>query len=206
MEFLKSKISKVSSVTLALMALSTLFFYQSSDNRSAVLAEETNMKTDIQESNSYLDIVDEGTCGDNAKWVFSADGTLTIYGKGDMDNYSGSSVPPWSKHINDIEVVDVREGITSIGTEAFDKCKYMVKLYMPNSMKHIAKCKYFYCQISKSMVLVDSGDTCTANHVFGGPVGQLKIINSGSEYKFVWIKTHESDYDRWDEYDWHYLY
>lgn len=77
-------------------------------------------------------VVDSGICGaegDNLKWALYDDGELVISGEGEMDWYfihfdnGRFSVPeklsPWYKHYNQIEVITVEEGVTSIGHNAF---------------------------------------------------------------------------------------
>lgn len=77
-------------------------------------------------------VVDSGICGaegDNLKWALYDDRELVISGEGEMDWYfihfdnGRFSVPeklsPWYKHYNQIEVITVEEGVTSIGHNAF---------------------------------------------------------------------------------------
>ena len=58
-----------------------------------------------------------GTCGDNLTWIFTADGTLTISGTGEMNNYD-NTVPPWWDYNNDITAVVISQGVTSVGNKA----------------------------------------------------------------------------------------
>ena len=60
-----------------------------------------------------------GTCGNNATWSYS-NGTLTISGSGEMNNYTQNSVLPWSQYKSGITKLVVCNGITSIGAYAFN--------------------------------------------------------------------------------------
>ena len=76
-------------------------------------------------------IVDSGFCGaqgDNLTWTLYADGELVISGEGKMDwyyvNLNGEDdflevLPPWYGYYNQIKVITLEEGVTSIGNHAF---------------------------------------------------------------------------------------
>lgn len=63
-----------------------------------------------------------GSCGEEAEWILSEDGTLTIRGQGAMYDYSSydtDKAAPWVSFDLSIEKIVVEEGITSIGSYAF---------------------------------------------------------------------------------------
>ncbi len=87
------------------------------------------------EGEEGLDII-SGTCGDNLTWIKDADGTLTISGKGEMQDYSTTETGyPWNDYIGSfrpseesygtwiattgIRKVVLEEGITSVAKDAF---------------------------------------------------------------------------------------
>lgn len=70
-----------------------------------------------------------GNCGENAAWRLTSDGTLTISGSGEMDNFSGynnSGRPGWAiytqsgtaHYVDSVNIV-IEDGITNIGNFAF---------------------------------------------------------------------------------------
>ncbi len=67
-----------------------------------------------------------GTCGDNITWSLESDGTLTITGYGEMDNYLyPDNTAPWYDCRDDIKKVvfkNTGSGITKIGANAFYSC------------------------------------------------------------------------------------
>ena len=72
---------------------------------------------------SYFHLTGTGTCGDNLTWTIEMSGTrgtLTIEGSGDMYDYSSSSDVPWYCAITKIKSISFSEGVTSIGTHAFN--------------------------------------------------------------------------------------
>ena len=108
-----------------------------------------------------------GTCGENVKWNLDIDsGTLTISGTGAMMNwkdhnknteneeqYCGNPNAssddtscvktdcilsrPWQSYINDITKVVVEDGITAIGTDAFNGLTNVTDVVLPDSLTTI---------------------------------------------------------------------
>lgn len=62
--------------------------------------------------------VDSGHIGDNLKWTLG-DRVLTISGTGDMRDFEDPYRVPWRKLLDDIDKVVIKEGVTSIGANAF---------------------------------------------------------------------------------------
>ena len=84
----------------------------------------------------------EGRCGVNLSWKLE-NGTLTISGTGEMDNYttkmSGNSVvgvtSPWEER--PIDTIVVEEGVTSIGNRAFTYLEKVTEVYLPETLVSI---------------------------------------------------------------------
>ena len=69
---------------------------------------------------------DSGKCGPNLKWeYYNGVDKLAISGTGDMYNWDKKSDVPWYEFREFISWVEIGEGVTSIGTHAFDACKYI---------------------------------------------------------------------------------
>lgn len=97
-------------------------------------------------------VVDSGHCGlfgDNLKWIFYTDGELVISGNGEMNWYyvdhsnegkETAKSAPWSKYYNDISVITIEEGVTSIGNDSLvgENIQYC-RINIPKSIK------YFEC-------------------------------------------------------------
>ena len=78
-----------------------------------------------------------GSCGTNATWSLSDDGTLTISGSGAMNNYGNDR--PWSAHNYEIKALVVKSGITAIGDYAFANCANLKSVSIASSVTSIGK-------------------------------------------------------------------
>lgn len=68
-----------------------------------------------------VSIVASGECGKNGSnltWALDSAGTLTISGQGEMESYSDND-PPWYAYRESIMTAVIKEGVTSIGNDAF---------------------------------------------------------------------------------------
>ncbi len=97
-------------------------------------------------------VIDSGTCGaqgDNVKWTLDSEGTLTISGTGDMqDYYRENDDTPWYFSGEKIHKVIIEYGVTSIGDYAFgerawnwgeDEYPNLTSVTIPNSVKTIGR-------------------------------------------------------------------
>lgn len=96
------------------------------------------------EEKDPIEQVASGTCGDNLTWVLDVSGTLTISGKGAMDNYATYPRAPWYDYGDDIFTVVIEEGVTTIGNSAFDGCNFS-DIEIPQSVKRIGRWAFWGC-------------------------------------------------------------
>ena len=108
------------------------------------------------------DIIDSGECGsqgDNLTWTFDSEGTLTISGTGDMDNwfmdYSFNN-NPWQNYYDLITTVIIENGVTSIGDDAFYSCDALTSITIPDSVTSIGGNAFGYCAALTSITIPDS--------------------------------------------------
>ena len=83
----------------------------------------------VKKSMTCRTVVSSGTCGDDLEWeiTYTDDEnslTLSITGTGDMYDYSSNSAP-WRDYRSKITSVKLPNGLTSIGKNAFYKCKML---------------------------------------------------------------------------------
>ena len=92
-------------------------------------------------------VIASGTCGaegDNLTWTLTDDGTLTISGEGKMNNYY-SSDNPWYEEKGRIQTVIINDGVTSIGSYAFDGCTKLTTIRLPENLTSIEERAFEGC-------------------------------------------------------------
>lgn len=98
-----------------------------------------------------------GTCGENVTWVLTDDGILTISGEGAMADYDGlDSRPPYNEYCRLIETVIIENGVTSIGTCAFDECPNLTSVTISDTVTSIGVFAFFDCTKLTSLTIPDS--------------------------------------------------
>ncbi len=114
-------------------------------------------------------------CGEDAKWILDSEGTLFIYGTGEMDNwnFSETNLPPWYG-ITRVKKVLVGEGITTIGDYAFSYCPNICEINIPDSVTSIGDCAFRGCTGLNSLTIPDSV-TSIGDSAFRGCIGLNSI-------------------------------
>ena len=107
------------------------------------------------------DLYDKGTCGVNANWVMTADGTLTISGKGRISNYDYdySNRAPWYACRKYIKSVVIKSGVTGIGDWAFHGCSALTSVTIPNTVTAIGDEAFRNCKALTSVTIPNSVTT-----------------------------------------------
>ena len=96
-----------------------------------------------------------GTCGNNLTWVLTGDGTLTISGEGTMDDYSSQGAP-WYSYEESIYEVVIKDGVTSIGSYAFEHCRSLLSVEIPDSIIRIGNYAFHCCTNLMAITVPDS--------------------------------------------------
>ncbi len=70
-----------------------------------------------------------GSCGENLTYNLDVTGRLTIDGSGEMFDYTFETAP-WYNYREDIKILNIRSGVTSVSPFAFYGCSGIVKVYV----------------------------------------------------------------------------
>ena len=115
-------------------------------------------------------------------WELSEDGTLTISGTGDMEDYNSVSYgtnddewigsdAPWDGGLQQKELkksiknIIIKNGVTSIGNVAFNECSNLTSVTIPNSVIKIGKMAFEGCSALTSITIPNSV-TYIGNYAF----------------------------------------
>ena len=96
-------------------------------------------------------IIAAGICGDNgdnATWSLDTEGLLTISGTGAMADYTYSDDTPWYEYYESVKNIVIGNGITKIGSYAFDQFKNVTDLTIPASITTISSSAFRSCSIT----------------------------------------------------------
>ena len=102
------------------------------------------------------EIVDSGECGENlgtVTWTLDDEGTLTITGNGKMGLYSEDYDVPWYKKKEKIVTIIIEPGVSSIGKNAFYRCKNATSATIPDSVISIEECAFYECSNLESITI-----------------------------------------------------
>ena len=116
------------------------------------------------------DMIASGECGkngDNLTWVLTVDGTLTISGGGEMENYTDSSVAPWYSNRTKILSAVVEPGVESVGNYAFYSCLKLASVSLPGGVKSIGESAFQDCA-KLTAVEIPEGVTSIGSSAFDG--------------------------------------
>ena len=116
-----------------------------------------------------------GSCGENLTWTLDADGTLTISGTGEMEEYDWSESPFYKN--DKIKKVVIEEGVTTVSGNAFVECHSLTAVVFPDTLTRIGDNAFYDCKLS--IVTIPNGVTEIGMDAFYWCQG-LKTITIGA--------------------------
>ncbi len=119
------------------------------DQVDAIVAEAK--KLDAAHAADYR----AGSCGDNVTWTLDSDGVLTISGTGAMANKSEEYVP-WYSIRTEIKTVIIEDGVTTIGSDAFNNCTNLASVTIPSRVTSIGSSAFRNCTNLASVTIPSS--------------------------------------------------
>ena len=124
---------------------------------------------------AFAEIIDDTStgqyCGENLRWKYDTETkTLTISGTGAIKDYDyqlTSMQAPWVKHskTQDLEKVEISEGVTGIGEYAFYYCSSLKSVTLPDSLKTIGNGAFYNCD-ALTDITFPSGLTSIGDEAF----------------------------------------
>lgn len=104
-----------------------------------------------------------GSCGESLTWSLNSAGDLTISGTGDMASFIATGAP-WAEYRNQVKLVIVGQGVTSIGSSAFQDCENLETVRLPNTLTALGEAAFLRCgkltNVSLPASLKSVGEDC----------------------------------------------
>ena len=85
-----------------------------------------------------------GSCGEALTWSLNSAGDLTVSGTGDMASFTATGAP-WAEYRDQVKLVILGRGVTSIGSSAFQDCKNLETVSLPGSLTALGKAAFLRC-------------------------------------------------------------
>lgn len=85
-----------------------------------------------------------GSCGEALTWSLSTAGDLTVSGTGDMTDFAATGAP-WAEYRDQVKLVILGRGVTSIGSSAFQDCKNLETVSLPGSLTALGEAAFLRC-------------------------------------------------------------
>ncbi len=102
------------------------------------------------------EVLDSGSCGENVYWSLSAGGKLIVFGDGAMDNYGlYDGTAPWASYASDIRSVEIQEGVTFVGNNAFGYCENVISVTVAGTVTELGSQCFFGCGNLRNVTLND---------------------------------------------------
>ena len=143
-----------------------------------ILPIDSGVSFGITASAADGNVVASGYCGknggQNVKWELTENGTLpdgatayklTITGSGEMAGYDFFNKSPWNSYEQYITSVNIADGVTSIGGDAFFNFSSLESVTIPNSVTSIGG-SAFYCCSSLTSVTIPNSVTSIGGSAF----------------------------------------
>ena len=123
------------------------------------------------QNQAVASIIDSGMCGNSVRWELDENNKLRIYGSGDMYDYSSFTDTPWYSYSACIEEVEIDNGVSSIGKNAFAFFISLQKVTIGNSVSSIRENAFEYCTQLNEVELPESV----------GVIGKRAFMSSGMQ-------------------------
>ena len=128
---------------------------------TATITVTANASRNYNKASKTLEIMVCGTCGKNLMWSMK-NSTLIILGSGEMDDYQAET-SPWNGML--FNEVIIKEGVESIGANAFRSADYLRNIDIPASVSRIGECAFPFMNLENISVAEKNEGYCSVNGV-----------------------------------------
>lgn len=125
-----------------------------------------NSTTEKWNGYNLVRLTEFGQCGISVYWALNGQGVLDIFGKGAM--FENDKIEaPWIEYKDQINTLNIGEGITRIGNRAFYGCSGITGcLTLPESLTEIGDYAFYGCAGFDDGIVIGSGVTQIGSEAF----------------------------------------
>lgn len=138
----------------------------------------------IESQVNLPEVPPEKPYGNNITWTIT-DGVLRATGVGKMDNYTSTSYVPWYDERGKVTSVVMENGITTVGSYAFDGFGKVTSVTLPETIRSIEEFAFWRCDDLPSIV-IPSGCTIIKNSAFNWCESLEYIVLPTSVTEIMW--------------------
>ena len=114
-----------------------------------------------------------GNCGSNLKWTLES-GKMTISGRGEMTSWLNADKVPWKNYRSRITSLVIGDGVTSIGTYAFEDCYNIASVSIGKDVETIGMYAFNKC-VSLGEVTIPASVESIRSNAFGNCTALRKV-------------------------------
>ena len=122
---------------------------------------------DMAVNSAARKIVYSGSLGDNLTWTLDEEGTLIIAGSGDMADGR-------LNYLDEVKKAVIEDGVTSIGTCAFENCESLTEVTLPGTLDRIGDYAFEGCT-GMSKIVFPEGIKSIGNYAFNSCTSLAEI-------------------------------
>ncbi len=159
--------------------------------------EYTTNNDNYEESDSVVEnvVLTEGTCGKNIEWTL-VDGILYINGEGAMYNYHSAKTAPWFDYASEIYGIEISEGITAIGNQAFRKLVNVSYVVIPEGVTTLGNNAFIGCT-SLSVIELPSTISTIGKYCFNN-TNLSEVVYNGFDWDSISIGANNGNLTSFD--------
>lgn len=104
------------------------------------------------------DIASGNIAGSSLSWQISSDYTLKIIGEGDMPDFQSEKNQPWGTYRDQISKIVIEEGVTGIGSHAFNGIKNAEEITIASTVNKVGSYAFIRC-VGLNEIILPEGIT-----------------------------------------------
>ena len=160
------------------------------EQRIAIAEAEPGASVTDEEEQDEETVILSGQCGKEATYELLSDGCLRIEGSGATYNYNSNKPAPWYDYRSQIVKVEIDEGITTIGAQAFRNCTNLSQVELPKGLITIGSNVFIGCKSLNKIEIPTTVETIGQMAFHGAGVNETIYQSTEEKWNQISIASH----------------